>query len=489
MIYSFVRKLGGFALVSIASVSIHDLSLRKEPEANPIVAIPPECDDSFQCSSDWLSQALGFNLHSLSQQNIGGGYTTSSVRLHYKPTDPSNPTTPRSVVVKYYSEADANNWRKRLMMMFLGGIEKLAKKEVFFYQHMRSRMEQIGIKTPQAYYLGIQDYGGRSPLLYVLGWKTWFKSIMILEDLGEYKNFGLGKVVPDEAAEIAAKNLAKLHSSYWDNTLPLKLVNPDMDWTPSAYNMFFGLTGSSLFSYPTSKDTVLDRMNNWQEIIPIFKDEQLRSSLLSFTDHYAKLSTHQYPHVNETGPLFSHSTLLHGDYHSGNMFFVNDPETQRITDSIIIDWQCYGVGHPSTEFAYFLSNLVEPDPARDHRLMKVYYDELTQKVPAESYPFEVFTREVDLRSMGLMSWCMTNFKQSPEKSAEMKKLMAKEGIDNEFMEKLATKNFKRFNYVFQKWATEKIFEQLEGSNKGVKEEEKSPLVKFPKINIGALIFQ
>jgi len=484
MIYSFVRKLGGFALVSVASLTLHDLSLRQTPEDNPI-PVPPECGETFQCSSNWLGQALGFSIASISQQNIGGGYTTSSLRLNFKPTDET--VTPRSVVVKYYSEADANNWRKRLIMWSLGGIEKLAKKEIFFYRHLRSRLAELGIKTPKAYYLGIQDFGGRSPLLYIMGWKTLFKSVMILEDLGEYKNFGLGKAVPEEAAEVAAKNLAKLHSSYWDNSLSIKL-DSDIDWTPSAYNMFFGLK-NSLFSYPTSKDTVIERMNNWQEIIPIFKDEELRSSLISFTDHYSNLSNHQYTHVNETGPLFSHSTLLHGDYHSGNMFFVNDPETKKVTDAIIIDWQCYGIGHPSTEFAYFLSNLVEPDPARDQRLMRTYYDELTQKVSADSYPYEVFVREVELRSMGLMAWTMTNFKQTPEKQKEMSKLMAKEGIDTEFMEKLATKNFKRFNYIFQKWENENLFQELENtSNEKPKQEEKT-LIRLPNFNLGKLLFQ
>jgi thiamine kinase-like enzyme len=484
MIYSFVRKLGGFALVSVASLSIHDYSLRQEPEANP-VPIPSECGETFQCSSDWLSQAIGFNINSVTQKNIGGGFTTSSVRLHLQPTD-ANSTTPRSVVVKYYSEADANNWRKRIIMMALGGIEKLAKKEMFFYRHMRSRLEQTGIRTPKAYYLGIQDFGGRSPLLYILGWRTWFKSIMILEDLGQYKSFGgVGSSVSEEAAEIAAKNLAKFHSSFWDNTIALQLANPDLDLTPSAYNTFFGLTKNPLFSFPNSKDTLLERMNTWQEVLPIFKDETLRSNILSFTDHYSSLSTHQYTHNNETGPLFSHSTLLHGDYHTGNMFFDIDPETKIVTDSIIIDWQCYGVGHPSTEFAYFLSNLVEPDPARDHRLMKVYYNELKeQQVPVETYPFEVFEREVELRSMGLMAFNMINFKQTPEKAAEMRKEMAKEGVDADLMDKLATKNLKRFNYIYQKWEDENIFAQIEGP----KGPEEKRFIKFPKLNIGSLLF-
>lgn len=487
MIYSFVRKLGGFALVSVASLTVHDLSLRQEPEALP-VPIPPECGETFQCSSDWLSQALGFNVNSVTQKNIGGGYTTSSIRLNLKPTDPANPATPRSVVVKYYSEADANNWKKRFFMLWLGGLEKLAKKELFFYKHMRSQLEQTGIKTPKAYYLGIQDFGGRSPLLYILGWRTWFKSIMILEDLGQYKSFGgVGTSVPDDAAEVAARNLAKFHSSYWDNTLPLKLANPDLDLTPAAYNAFFGLTKNALFTFPNSKDTLLERMNNWQEVIPIFKDEQLRSNILSFTDHYSNFSTHQYTHVNETGPLFSHATLLHGDYHTGNMFFETDPETKKVTDSIIIDWQCYGVGHPSTEFAYFLSNLVEPDPARDHRLMKAYYEELTQNVPADSYPFEVFEREVELRSMGLMAFNMINFKQTPQKAEEMKKLMAREGMENDFVDKLATKNLKRFNYIYQKWEDENIFEQIEGP-KGTTTPAEKPFIKFPKISLGSLLF-
>jgi len=342
---------------------------------------------------------------------------------------------------------------------------------------LHGRLEELGIKSPKPFYLEIQDYGGRSPLLYLMGFRTWFRSVMILEDLGQHKSWSIGNHIPDECADIAAKNLAKLHSSFWDNT-QLKLINPDMNWT-AVIETFL----EKGIPYPKKKEIVTERLNNWQETHPIFKDPEIRSTLISLTNLYSKISDHQKTH----GSFFSHSTLLHGDFHPGNMFFVTDPETKKVNDAIFIDWQIYGFGNPSTEFAYFLSNNVKPDPARDQRLMKIYYDELTQKVSPDSYPWEVFVREVELRSMVFVASGMNMIKQTPQQSEEKAKIMKKEGIDQkEYLEMQTVSNFQRANYILQKWQKEKFIEELENTN--LKEEKvflgfKIPEFKFNPMNL------
>ena len=42
-------------------------------------------------------------------------------------------------------------------------------------------------------------------------------------------------------------------------------------------------------------------------------------------------------------------TILHGDYHCGNIMFL-----KGVDDAIILDWQMYGHGHFAYEFVYFV---------------------------------------------------------------------------------------------------------------------------------------
>jgi len=89
------------------------------------------------------------------------------------------------------------------------------------------------------------------------------------------------------------------------------------------------------------------------------------------------------------------------------MFF-NDAQ-----DLVMCDWQGYGIGHPSTEFVYFLS-FVDIEPGRDEKLMRVYYEELTKKVLPEEYPWKVFERECEIRTLGLAVSTFNLFRDTPD---------------------------------------------------------------------------
>lgn len=123
--------------------------------------------------------------------------------------------------------------------------------------------------------------------------------------------------------------------------------------------------------------------------------------------------------TKEGSDLFRNTTLIHGDMHTGNLFFGRDKNHKSV---VVCDWQGYGYGHAATEFAYFLGFAVKFNPELDKKLREVYYEELTRdhgdglSVKKEEYPFSVFEREVAVRVVGLATGLGSIFySDTPEK--------------------------------------------------------------------------
>jgi len=126
----------------------------------------------------------------------------------------------------------------------------------------------------------------------------------------------------------------------------------------------------------------------------------------------------------------------------------------------LIDWQGYGVGHPSTEVAFFLS-FIEPDPELDMRIMKSYYEELTKTVPQETYPFEVMVREVEIRTMGMGVSAMCYFSDTPEGMKKKNQYLNRNGIQLDDMITSRVSAITRMSYIIEKWEKEGILQNLD----------------------------
>jgi len=211
--------------------------------------------------------------------------------------------------------------------------------------------------------------------------------------------------------------------------------------------------------YP-NKEKTIQRINKWEKQEPIFTDPKLRDSLITFADHYPTLSEKYFNNkISSSGNLFRHSTFLHGDYHAGNMFFDTKPNENMTV--YVCDWQAFGIGHPSTEMAYLLG-MVEPDPALDLRLMRVYYDELTKKISPEEYPWKVFERECEIRTMGLAVSTFNMFRDTPEKTQNRSKFItARNGLDPHELVTSRLPSLHRFANVVEKWSNENIFQNVD----------------------------
>ena len=93
------------------------------------------------------------------------------------------------------------------------------------------------------------------------------------------------------------------------------------------------------------------------------------------------------------GPL----TLVHGDFRMDNIaFFDGQPAG-------MIDFQAITVGHPLTDFAYFLRPNMDPDLANDAEdaLLHRYHDGLVRH-GVTSYSFEQIEREYELAQLWVL---------------------------------------------------------------------------------------
>jgi len=197
--------------------------------------------------------------------------------------------------------------------------------------------------------------------------------------------------------------------------------------------------------------------------VPLFSDPKIRDALLTFAEHYPTLSQKYFTnHRLTSGPLFRHSTLLHGDFHLGNLFFETESKDSMklIKNVYVIDWQHYGIGHPSTEFVFFLS-WTKPDEDSDLKLMKVYYEELTKKISPEIYPWKVFERECEIRTLGLAVSVFNMYTNTPENAERISKLLSRNGVDLSQIAEVRLTCISRLANVVEKWKKEKIFENVD----------------------------
>jgi hypothetical protein len=142
------------------------------------------------------------------------------------------------------------------------------------------------------------------------------------------------------------------------------------------------------------------------------------------------------------------------------MFFRN-PEDPNEPEMILVDWQFYGYGNPSTEFAYLLDN-IDYDPIRDYKLMKIYHGELMDrlKVPEETYTFNTFQRECEIRTIGFSAFSFAMFPRTPEEGEKFRKKMKDFESLEENAPAMLDNRFRRFSDIIQKWKKENIYEQI-----------------------------
>lgn len=433
-------------------------AINTTPKITEPIPICEEAKDQFNCNTDWLSRIFGFPVTSFNIKPVGGGLSTQTYRVNITSEQEGAPT---SMFAKYIVIEDAPFLARVLKHMTGLYIESLSRKEVYFYSTLQTVYRDHGILTPRSYYAALENTG-RPEILNLLGFKSPLCGIILLEDLGKCQNYPLGSTIPQKYAMALSAKLAQFHSLNWHQP-----IHPEFPFevTPQAYIYFFNLS-PSIFDKHLSKDKVIEIINTWGPVAKFLTEPKIKDALISFSEQGSKLLKYYTNDILPSNELFQHQTFLHGDFHSGNIFFLTepsneDPEIQDVKDIALIDFQCYGYGHPSTEFSYFMANCVEFDPETDLLMMKIYYEELTKKISPKEYPWEVFQREVEIRFLQFMMNTFNMYKISPEMMNKVVgDFFAQKGMDIEKIRNSSIPKYYRFAHIVEKWNQENIWERI-----------------------------
>ncbi len=285
-----------------------------------------------ELSPHWLTDVLHANgvqatVASLTHKRIGTGQIGQNHRYHITYTDPTASEqvgAPKTLVGKFVSP-DPTSRTTGLMM----GI--YAKEATFYRQFAPSLTGTMRIARAW-----VSEFDA-----------TREATLVLMEDLAPAEQGDQMDGCSVHTAEIAVKQLAALHSTFWEHEV--------LQATPELGD-------------PTDPMRAMVLKHLLTEHWPLFID-RYRTQL---TDDMIELGNHVTAQVepwvlSRTGPR----TLTHNDYRADNLMITP-------TWTAAVDWQTVSVGWAGTDLGYFLGASLLPDHRREHqdRLIDLWHQQL-----------------------------------------------------------------------------------------------------------------
>jgi len=408
----------GCASVVLAGTAVKDWTLQETPSST---ILPPATSNHFDFTPARLSDYLRAKVTEVTESKpLTGGQTGLSLdKVSYVETIDGKEEK-KSLVAKYLSARHVVLPGPQRIIFEVAGLgpEVLSNKEFSFYTQYQSALASVGVLSPALYFAGLDDYGCRASLFSILfNARSDTQMLLLMEDLSRMKNVQYGQPLEDEELIATVKCMARMHARFWEKPVveePAPLYSFFYPTKPKLYRRYFNfltrnpekfyaklvnkwkghgdeMIDSILFGDFDSKANYENVLTAWKKYQPLMLDAKKR----------------------EEANLFQHRTMVHGDFHPGNIFFDYGPEGSKKEPQVyLIDWQLYGSSAPSLEFIYFLSS-VKSDPDRDSLLLKAYHNELTSDfgkgvlVREEEYPYQTFQKEVEIGVVSVASMWMT----------------------------------------------------------------------------------
>lgn len=267
------------------------------------------------------------------------------------------------------------------------------ENEVRFYNDLASLVD---VRIPTPYFAAMEDNPRSSavvervldvlpervtvwllPRLVAAAGKSDRRALVMMEDLGDARVGDQVGGASIEDAQAAIDVLARFHAIFW-GAPQLKLP-----WIAR------------------QDDTVLVTHALYKRALPVFED-RFRDRINSETRAVLDAITDRGPALLRRicqGPL----TLVHGDFRMDNIVFFDDAPADSPHRAGLIDFQAIRVGHPLTDFAYFLRPNMDPDLADEHEaaLLHRYHDALVRN-GVTNYPFEALERDYELAQLWVL---------------------------------------------------------------------------------------
>ena len=267
--------------------------------------IPATIDD---VTADWLAEATGLAVTSVTTEIIGVGVGVSSAVYRLSLTGEGVPET---LVLKLAALDEA--------AVFTSSILRMYEREVKFFHELAARSP---IRVPNGMGGSVSEDGAQYYLL--------------MEDMGGHREVdqNVGMEIAD--AERAIDALSTWHAEFWgdaesylESGAVVSLADPVY---PAVLPLVFGEGWEKL-------DAAMELHPSIREVGPKWSD--------GLPDMLTKLSA-------------SPTTVIHGDYRADNIFFDENDEV------VLLDFQLTGLGTPSYDVAYFITQSLVAEVAAEH---------------------------------------------------------------------------------------------------------------------------
>lgn len=263
-----------------------------------------------EVTAEWMSQATGWNVESVELSEIGAGLGVSSAV--YRATL-SGPECPSSVVIKL-NALDANAAARSAML-------QMYSREVRFFELLADRSP---IRVPTGYYGNVNADGS--------------EAVIIMEDMKGNRPVDQVAGISLTDAERCVDALAAWHATWWNDVDGIVEAGAAL----SLGNELYPVMLPGLFAEGWKKLVASENCKPPQCTMPI-------------GPRYGDILAGLLQQLNR-GPV----TLLHGDFRGDNLMFDSDDVP------VLIDFQLGHTGSAAYDLAYFVTQTLDADLARDH---------------------------------------------------------------------------------------------------------------------------
>ena len=268
-------------------------------------SIPASIDE---VTSQWLSDATGFDVTAISTEQIGMGIGVSSALYRVTLTGSGCPT---SVVVKLPALDEAAVFTSSVLRMYI--------REVGFFKDLAA---ESPIRVPECYHGEVDAESS--------------KFIVVMEDMGAMRVVDQLEGMALADAERAVDELAAWHATWWGKADQLAADGVTISLGDPIYQAILPMVFAEGW----------EKVTNGMQISAAIKEIGPR-----WTAALPQLLTDL-----STAP----TTMPHGDYRADNILFAPDGSV------VLLDFQLIGTGSGAYDLAYFVTQSLAPDVAADN---------------------------------------------------------------------------------------------------------------------------
>jgi hypothetical protein len=299
-----------------------------------IAPVPATLDD---ITVEWLNDALPEDFrhgsrvtsfdYTVISEGVGFVGDVARVTLTYDGDPPRGAST---IIAKVPTQ---NEGFRNLSNMF-----GFFQKEIGFYRDVAPSLE---LSIPRALHLAEDPAFGNY--------------LLLLEDLHPMEPGDQLASCPLEVAELALKEIARLHAHWWDSPRLADFAS----WLPGAGDPYFQLLEAGFHG----------ALPKFEEVFGHLVDPRIVQ--------VANTVGAKFQAAIDAGMARGNLTFIHGDFRLDNMMFGDGEATPRL---VILDWQLPFRANGLSDVVYFLGGNFTPELRREHEdhLLRVYHDALLE---------------------------------------------------------------------------------------------------------------